>query len=126
MVVWTALDQFHGVNCGAVRTSYSHLTPVKISLGALPNSSSLRTTGYLPAFVGSTKPTAAILAEIVFLGDSQDGCATVVGAKHALAAPDADSVKPSMPGKRGDATKAVSLWQGVCEIMKWVPQRHVY
>jgi hypothetical protein len=38
----------------------SHLTPVYVSLEALPSKASLRMTGYLPAFVGSTIPGAAI------------------------------------------------------------------
>lgn len=42
-----------------------HLTPVYISFGSFLRRASLRTTGYLPAFVGSTIP--AIVAGVVVL-----------------------------------------------------------
>lgn len=44
---------------------YLHLTPVYISLGSFPSRASLKTTGYLPAFVGSTIPV--IVAGVIVL-----------------------------------------------------------
>lgn len=50
-----------------------HLIPVKTSLGALPKSASLRTTGYLAVLVGSMVPAAAAIAARCDYGVGETG-----------------------------------------------------